>query len=252
MTNDNPERSAPAEKGATAPEPASGNGRHSRLPGGLIVLIGVDGVGKTTLSRLVAKNLAELGVKELPHRTIGDAEPHVEQSMSGIADLLWPKVNTAFDHLLPAHFYIFLKAAWYSLFSELVAKPRLEQGQTLLTDGWYYKFIAKMTLDGFAEPYLNKIFSHVSEPDLVIMLDTDIPHLWERRSDFRHHELGLHEGYSELGRQSFIDYQTKVRQVLLEMAQRDGWDILWIEKDASIADASALLEARIAGWLRER
>lgn len=224
----------------------------AEVPGHLIVLVGVDGAGKTTLSRRLGEELEDYGGLSLSHRMIGRRQPYAERCMAGVAELLWPRDNTTFDHLLPAEFYVFLKATWYALFSDLVLQPELEEGRTVLVDGWHYKFIAKMTLDGFSEHYLRAIFSHVWKPDLVVMLDADIEGIWERRTDFRSHELGLHEGYSELGRQSFLDYQGKVREKLLEMARRRSWEVLGLEPGISIDGSYALLRDLVFRWMEAR
>lgn len=224
----------------------------AEVPGHLIVLVGVDGAGKTTLSRRIGEELEDRGVLSLSHRRISRREAYAERCMTGVADLLWPRDNTTFDHLLPAEFYVFLKATWYALFSDLVLQPELEGGKTVLVDGWHYKFVAKMTLDGFSEHYLRAIFAHVVKPDLVIMLDADIEGIWDRRTDFRSHELGLHEGYSELGRQSFLDYQGKVREKLLEMANRRSWEVLGLERGISIDESYARLESLVLHWMEGR
>lgn len=218
--------------------------------GHLIVFVGVDGAGKTTLSHRIGVDLAEHGVKSLSHRVISQREPYAERSMRGVADLLWPRDNTTFDHLLPAEFYVFLKATWYALFSKYVLEPELEQSKAVVVDGWHYKFSAKMMLDGFSEQHLESIFSHVVTPDLVVMLDADIEGIWERRTEFRSHELGLHEGYAKLGRQSFTDYQNKVRAKLLDMAGRHSWEVLRLERGISIDDSYQRLRDLVVGWMK--
>jgi thymidylate kinase len=213
--------------------------------GYLIVLEGIDGSGKTTLSQHVTAGLRDLKVSYCSNKEIARDKTFIERSMLSVAAMLWPKENTSFDHLLPPYYWLHLQATWYSLLSEFVILPKLKDEQVLIIDGWYYKFMAKLLLRGFKLNYLDVIFSHVVQPDIVILLESDVEAIWDRKSDFRWHELGLHHDYPELGKSSFIDYQSKILGWLKILAQEKNWITVDVDADASIDQNSKIIQSHI-------
>lgn len=202
--------------------------------GFFIALEGTDGCGKSTLSRRVADRLANQGVEHCSNKQIPHEPDFVNRSMTSIAQLLWPKESTSFDHLLPLHYWLHLQVAWYTLFYQFVVLPKLNTGKTLIIDGWYYKFIAKMLVRGIDYAYLGTVFSHIREPDAVVFLHLDLESIWDRRKDFRPHEMGLHLRYPELGRESFLDYQSKILKALQSLASKNDWRSVDLAGSASL------------------
>lgn len=190
--------------------------------GRLIALEGIDGAGKTTLRDCVADLLGDLNVIGQDTKELAATPSFARRSMVGVADLLWPGVDTAFDHLLRPQYWLYLQALRYTLLSQFVVEPKLSAGGRLLVDGWYYKFYVKLRMRGFQAAFLDAVFGSSVEPDLVILLDPNVATVWQRRS-FELHEMGLHEGYRMLNRESFIDYQLRVRAALLDLANAHGW-----------------------------
>jgi thymidylate kinase len=188
----------------------------------LIVLEGIDGVGKTTLAReLAARSAGKL--RYCSPKTIATSHPHLEWSMQTLASLLWPEESRKqHAHLLPSAYWLSLQAAWYSVLSEAVIAAQLCEAQALVIDGWYYKFVAKMAVGGAKiEPTL-AAFAGSREPDLVVLLEGSPEGVWSRRR-FSAYEMGSMTGYDELGEASFVAYQSKIQAALVGLADRNGW-----------------------------
>ncbi|MGH3940101.1 MAG: hypothetical protein ACRDTG_16000, partial [Pseudonocardiaceae bacterium] len=123
-------------------------------------------------------------------------------------------------------FWVPLQAAWFTAHTETVLQPLLDAGFDVVVDGWFYKFFAKLLIQGFTEPDLAVIFGRVRMPDAVVLLHADAGAVFDRRQDFRPAELGMHASHGELddlGRDTFVDYQTKTALNLQQFADRHGW-----------------------------
>lgn len=194
----------------------SGSGR-------LIALEGIDGAGKTTLSERVALTMADLRVNSQDTKEVAVTPSYAQRSMASVAELLRPKADEAFEHHLGPHYWLYLQALHFTLLSQFVVAGKLATRTHLVADGWYYKFYAKLRLRGFDAGFLDDVFRASIKPDLVILLDPDVRAVWERRT-FAPREMGLHGNYGVLNRESFIDYQSRVRAALRDLAQNDrGW-----------------------------
>jgi len=216
----------------------------------MMVLEGIDGAGKTALRDKLAANLRDLHVTPQDTKEIAAHPDFAYQSMTTVAGLLWPKVDTSFDHLLPAEYWLYLQATWYTLGSTFVLEPKLQRGEMLLADGWYYKFYAKLRLRGFSASFLEAVFRAVTTPDLVVLLDPEVESVWGRKQ-FRLTELGLHDNYDRLGRDSFINYQSRVRQVLLELATRQKWPTVKVGASSPIDETVVSVEEAIRIYLAD-
>ena len=181
----------------------SGWPRASR--GRMITLEGADGAGKSTLAVRVADNLAlRRNVRFQRRKDYLPDHPIVSKAMRGVSVLLWDRGDCHGDNELPPAYWLHLQAAWHAASYHSYIEPALSQGQTILLDGWYYKFYAKMLLGKYTPDELNLFFSDAGQPDIVILLDRDLNEVWENARRFNHSELGLHEGYEQLGKDSFL------------------------------------------------
>ena len=206
------------------------------------MLAGIDGAGKSATSQRVAELMADVPLVSLSHKQIATGDRLVERTMGEVADLLWPKIDRSFVRSLPSLYRVHLHAAWYNLFVEYVLRPRLATGEVLILDSWYYKFFAHLVPFGYETAFLDVMFSHVPEPDLVVLLDPPVDAVFERR-DFGPIELGIYMEYPELGRDSFVHYQGQIREVALELARRRGWSVLAVGVDESLDEVAARVEA---------
>jgi thymidylate kinase len=205
--------------------------------GRLIVVEGIDGSGKSSVCKLVGQRLdmAALIIKTLTIKTRCAEPEFAVDLMDRLAALIWPPVDTSYDHQLPASYWLHLQAAWYELLGAFVVAPALDECGVLLMDGWFYKIVAKLRLRGFGAAELDTAFGRIVRPDAVILLAPDPVDVWARGREFRLTELGLHhpKEYRELGRESFVHYQRRVSAQLRASADNHGWSVLPVPADES-------------------
>lgn len=230
------------------------------MRGRFIAIEGTDGVGKTTLARQLADTDYENAVAGLadstgarplvyvPRRQISSTSTYAASLMEHLSTILWHS-GDAPD--LSDAFWVSTQAAWFTAHTETVIEPLLAGGFDILVDGWLYKFIARLLLQGFTEHDLAVIFARVRMPDAVLLLLSDVGALYDRRRDFRPAELGMHAGYGELdqlNRDTFIDYQNKTVEILRTFASRHSWPVIELDPD----EPMPVTAARLAPILTEQ
>jgi thymidylate kinase len=204
--------------------------------GKLIVLEGIDGVGKTTLAQKLASAL-DGDVTYCSPKTIATTHPHLEWSMRTLASILWPtEERKEHAHRLPTGYWLSLQAAWYAVLSDAVVTPALAAGRVLLVDGWYFKFVAKLLVGGAELAPSLDAFRAARKPDAVLLLETPPSDVWARRAGFSAYEMGSIQGYEDLGRGSFVAYQTRIQEQLAALATSQGWRRVPLAGSASVAD----------------
>lgn len=233
------------------------------MPGRFIAMEGTDGVGKTSLARRLADVNYETAVARLtepetattapevgagtlvfvPRRQISATSTYAATLMEHLSTMLWHS-GDAPD--LSDAFWVSLQAAWFTAHTETVVGPLLNAGFDVLVDGWLYKFFAKLLIQGFTEPDLAVIFDRVRMPDSVLLLLADVGAVYDRRSDFRPAELGMHAGYTDLDRGTFVDYQTRTALNLLKLADRHGWHTAQLDPHEPIPATADRLTPTIA------
>lgn len=235
------------------------------MHGRFIAMEGTDGVGKTSLAgRLADASYAtavarlagptatitlEVGAGTLvfvPRRQISATSTYAATLMEHLSAMLWHNGDSP-D--LSDAFWVSLQAAWFTAHTETVVEPLLDSGFDVIVDGWVYKFFAKLLLQGFAEPDLAVMFDRVRMPDAVLLLQADVGAVYDRRGDFRPAELGMHADYGELGdlgRDTFVDYQTRTALNLQMLADRHGWRTARLDPDEPIPATAHRLAPIIA------
>jgi thymidylate kinase len=171
--------------------------------------------------------------------------------MRTVSGLLWPPTETGHDAAYRPQYWLYLQVLWYTLACQFAIAPRLATGIHLLTDGWLFKFYAKMGLRGIPSKHLDEIFASILAPDLVILLECEVESAWGRRT-FRDHEMGLHEDYVKLGVESYVDYQTRVQAALKALADARGWPSVKIRPSDGLDTTATEVEDLIRQFLRSR
>jgi thymidylate kinase len=213
------------------------------MPGRFITLEGGDGVGKTTVARRLADidydtavgRMRVPGAEQLvfvPRRQVSHTSSYAAVLMERMAEILWHSGDST-D--LPDGFWVSLQAAWFTAHGTTVLAPLLGAGHDVIVDGWLYKFWSKLLTQGYRRDELEVIFARVPRPDLVVLLDADAGMLYDRKGrDFRPRELGMHAGYGELNRTTFVEYQERGMDHLRSFAAELGWTTVPIGPDEPV------------------
>ena len=159
----------------------------------LIVITGIDGAGKTTLIESLAK--------EIPNSVVAN----VWQSFSANQQLFKSKAHV--------YEYMFsLTANSRLLFLAHAVRYGLEKAletaaDTILIDGYYYKYFAPELALGADLNFVNEIVASFPKPDQVICLELPIRKALARKGEFTAYECGFN---SELTSTTFLAFQEKV------------------------------------------
>jgi len=196
-------------------------------PGRLITIEGIDASGKSTMTARLVGELEQEGVaaRILNRQTVtqlvdGYGATHLEQ----LRELIWDYPEDADTTVVGQDAWIHLLTAWFSAVNNLVVRPALQQGTVLVADSWYHKFVARFSINvGIVRA--QETFSQLTQPDMVVWLDTTPEECVRRRSKFRHTESGAWRGEPE-GEAGFLTYQSHVREAYTELARTGGWLII--------------------------
>lgn len=220
----------------------------------LIAFEGIDGAGKSTVSQLLIKKLKsklkDFDVLFYKKSSTDFNDELVDANMSQLKEILWPERQKVPEtNSFGSHFFLFLLAAWFSV----VERSRVEslkcEKNLIVFDGWYYRAIAKGEIKGFDTKWMQSLFVHVSEPDLVILLDVDPEISWQRRGEFSAAELGKWDGFTGDSCKSYCSYQGIVRKRLLELAKEKSWFVVTQNQQTTPEETTNLIFDKIVSSL---
>jgi dTMP kinase len=188
-----------------------------------IVMDGIDGCGKSTQVKLLAELLRKRGRPVVTSKWKDST--YVERLFIG--DLL--KRFQDGTVRIPPEARTFLLGADISNRLESCIKPALAKGHTVIGDRYVYKVVAQGLARGLKKPWLDNLFAFALAPEIKVFLDLDPAQAAGRILSYRdisYYEAGMDVLSSNDRRQSFIDFQSRVRRNLLAIADEVGGLVL--------------------------
>ncbi len=213
-----------------------------------MALEGIDGVGKSTIAKRISEEYKDWFF--VSRKSICQTNPLVQLEMETIASLMWKKDMGMHDHQICEKYYIFLHATWYTLLYKYVIEPELINGKNVIVDGWFYKFLAKITNGNSKEDLLESLFHYIGTPDQVILLDEKPINAYQKKKVISAYEFGTHQGYTVNSVNSFISFQGGIKTNLMELSKRYEWETINVEQktiEESLQMVSNCLEKIIGG-----
>ncbi|MDX3381861.1 thymidylate kinase [Streptomyces niveiscabiei] len=185
----------------------------------LIALVGSDGAGKSTVTRLLTSAPGSAVPVRRSDRWDIVAEPQHYPS----ARLLRPDVQlgrtTAAEMPNPARFLFFL---WSSCMALQGRDPAPAPATVTLLDGYWMKHAAVEVVHGLDRAWVESVGAGLPACDQVLYLRIAPETAWERKQgeEILPYECG---GDPSCSRASFLAHQSRVQRVLDDWAARFGW-----------------------------
>ncbi len=167
--------------------------------GKFVLLEGIDGCGKTTHAKLLAKWLAEKG-----HDVLHTKEPSRGQIGLLLRDYLKKDSLPLIDALL--------FTADRAEHLEKEVRPALEEGKIIVCERYVYSTIAYQVAQGLDKTWLTELNAFAIKPDLTILLDLD-PEVSVKRTSTK-------EKFETL------EFLKKVRKNYLALANEEKFSVI--------------------------
>ena len=197
-----------------------------------IALEGIDGSGKTSVAESLM-NILEEGGRPVVFARHNDPNLHDAEVATYLKALIKLKDDThsfAYARLGDPHWAL-IRASYYSLIDRCLITPALEARKTVIADGWFYKFIARLVASRTRHPgdftspeQVLPIFSCVRTPDRVVVIDTPVKLCAQRKQAINVAEFGAENYGKECDTENFINYQSEVRGHLLSIPGCENWE----------------------------
>jgi dTMP kinase len=134
-------------------------------PGRLITVTGIDGAGKSTLAAALHRTLTAAGQHAVlvgKHTVDGPPDPQLSRYLDAVNSVVY-RARPDDGHACGDRYWLFALAAWYTLQDELVVKPALAAGATVLLDNTPHKILARYTAGATVPPALAQaVFADLS------------------------------------------------------------------------------------------
>ena len=153
---------------------------------------------------------------------------YAAQALGQLAKLVWPADGAEQHHEAGYGYWLGLVSAYFKGIEQAILPALMDRYDVVIIENWCYKFAAKLMLKGYQSAALRQHLPLTPCLDVVFIIDAPPEQAWQRKERFSYVELGGQDGYAELGRGSFIDYQRRLRSHLLSFADQS-----WIRVDNS-------------------
>lgn len=202
--------------------------------GKLITIEGIDGVGKTTCATRLCErlNLDGKKYKYVHRKEIATTNEYIKLHMECLYSIMWGKgkifsqaPNIEYNGLTREH-WRHLMLAWYSAFEQHVIFPQLNEGVSLIMDGYIYKEIVKAIYSS-GDFETEKEFDFLYKPDCVVYLDASPEDCIRDDSDTNRIESGMFVGMKS----DFVKHQNKMKKIYDRLAEEKKWLIVNRNKD---------------------
>lgn len=193
------------------------------MVGRLICFEGIDGSGKTTTANALAERLLKSGreVVALEKKNAPFPTQFLQDHMQKVKAALWDYPKDGPIHELGDHHWLFLMAAWFSAMDVSVIRPAVTRGAIVVVDNWFYKFLLRFSFkEGFDRVYLESLFSHLTVPDRVFLLNPEPRVARNRRGIFTPTESGALDGF---GADALDEYQLLTQRKYVSLGEELGW-----------------------------
>lgn len=204
----------------------------------IISFAGTDGSGKSTVSRLVGRRLAERGLP-LDHVDRWDivdnpAFPAVRFMRPDV-----PDARQCVAEMPGTPRFLFLM--WSISMALLGREPAAAGRRPVLLDGYWMKHAASEIVYGLDERWVESVVAGLPPADCTLYLRATPETAWSRKAgrDVVPYECGADESCS---REAFLDHQYRIREVLDGWAGRFGWVRVDADREVDeVADQCAAL-----------
>jgi thymidylate kinase len=171
------------------------------MTGLLIVLLGIDGAGKSSILRSIRKKGFYVGswhglsqVKELAH-----LKKHLNNPRETI------------QHLGPYSRALFVASIVFAEY-EYLLMPLLDRGEIVVCDSYYYRFYAKEEIYGKSHPILFDLLRTLPPAYKIIRLNISPEEAFIRIGKPQKYEF-----YSTPHKEDFVSFQTRVMQKTMDL-----------------------------------
>lgn len=189
----------------------------------LICLVGPDGAGKSTLSRMLAGRLEEGGLP-VEHVDRWDIVGNPAYPSTRFMRNDVPDTRLCVAEMPNPSRFLFLM---WSISLALLGKDggSSTRAPVRLLDGYWMKHAASEAVYGLDRRWIESVVAGLPRPDRVLYLRVEPDVAWERKKDgdVVPYECGMDASCS---RESFVRHQRRILEVLDSWADAGGWEVV--------------------------
>jgi thymidylate kinase len=208
----------------------------------LVVIVGTDGAGKTSLSKALDRALIDHGITSCRLDRFGILN-RMEAPAAGFVHADVDSLRQyALDMSAPARLLFYL---WSMALTVTSTMARPDVPQVIIYDSYWIKHVAVEIAYGEDEHRAVAAGRLLPAPDLTIYLKASPAALYERKiGDLVAYECGMNPACE---RESFISHQTKLKERLDHWSEAQGWHMFDALRptDELAGEVAALVMSRL-------